>query len=374
MNTTTWAIIVDAYRDLNSRKIFWIVFYLSLVAIAAFGLVGVSNHSITVMGWAMLPNVDDAEYHYKKMFSLLVVGFYFTFIAAILALVSTASIFPEFMAGGAIDLYLSKTIGRTRLFMTKYLAGLLFVTLQVSVFTLGSFLVMGIRGHVWLPSLFLAIPIVVTFFSYLYGICVLLGVLTRSTLASLLLTILVWMFIAAVDYTDVFMTQYVEAAPFQEHIFQREIGRIDDQISTLEADKIAVGKQPATTQAKNRLQDDADQLDRLQMRRQMAKTQLQQVTPGAMSTTIQKVVVTLKTFVPKTRETTALLDRYLLPDEELQKAANRDIEDDPTQKQFSAEDVDPMRKRSVWWIVGTSLGFEALCVGLAAWIFKRRDF
>jgi hypothetical protein len=33
-----------------------------------------------------------------------------------------------------------------------------------------------------------------------------------------------------------------------------------------------------------------------------------------------------------------------------------------------------MRARSEWWIVGTSLAFEGVVLGLAAWIFCRRDF
>ena len=33
-----------------------------------------------------------------------------------------------------------------------------------------------------------------------------------------------------------------------------------------------------------------------------------------------------------------------------------------------------IRSRSVWWVVGTSLGFEAVVLALAAWIFSRRDY
>jgi len=52
--------------------------------------------------------------------------------------------------------------------------------------------VLGIRGGVWEPGLFISIPIVVIFFSYLFAICVLLGLITKSTIASLLLTLLIW--------------------------------------------------------------------------------------------------------------------------------------------------------------------------------------
>jgi hypothetical protein len=30
--------------------------------------------------------------------------------------------------------------------------------------------------------------------------------------------------------------------------------------------------------------------------------------------------------------------------------------------------------RNAWWIVGTSVGFVALVLGIGAWYFRRRDF
>jgi hypothetical protein len=33
-----------------------------------------------------------------------------------------------------------------------------------------------------------------------------------------------------------------------------------------------------------------------------------------------------------------------------------------------------LNKRPIWWIVGTSLGFEAVVLAVAAWIFCRRDY
>src|SRR5580692_11650279 len=97
--------------------------------------------------------------------------------------------FPDLLTGGSIDLYLSKPISRLRLFLTKYFTGLLFVGFQVGAFSAASFLVLAIRGQVWIWGVFLAIPIVLVFYSYLYCVCVLIGVLTRSTLTAILLTI-----------------------------------------------------------------------------------------------------------------------------------------------------------------------------------------
>ena len=95
--------------------------------------------------------------------------------------------------------------------------------------------------------------------------------------------------------------------------------------------------------------------------------------PPAWLGNVQKTVVAVKTFVPKTRETTALLDRFLLPDWEIAKAAAKG-EEERGEPEMELAQMDPTRGRSVWWIVGSSLMFEVFCVGLAGWVFVRRDY
>ena len=170
---------------------------LTLVAVVVFALLGINEKGMTFAVWTfevpgLNSNLISEGTFYKMYFVNLGIGIWLAWIATILALVSTASVMPDFVSSGSIELALSKPIGRLRLFLTKYVAALLFVVLQVAVFALGSFLVIGIRGGAWLPTVFLAIPIVTVFFSYLYCICALLGLITRSSVASLLLTILIW--------------------------------------------------------------------------------------------------------------------------------------------------------------------------------------
>ena len=221
---------------------------LSVVVIGVFSAVGATNDTLSVLWWDVPGDFPNAKLMYKMIFSQFVIGFYLTWIAAILALISTASIFPDFLTGGAIDLYLSKPIGRGQLFLTKYVAGLLFVTLQVGVFSVAGFLVMGIRGHSWEPGLFLAIPIVVVFFSYLYGICALVGVMTRSTMAALLLTILAWFFIWTIDRADAFLTSNTEAAPMRQKLAKREADQLGRRIAAMEKRRAAETQKAAATQ------------------------------------------------------------------------------------------------------------------------------
>ncbi len=64
---------------------------------------------------------------------------------------------------------------------------------QATFFIVLLFLVVGWRWHVWFPGLLWSIPLVVMLFSYLYCICVAFGLWTRSSIASLLLTLAMWL-------------------------------------------------------------------------------------------------------------------------------------------------------------------------------------
>src|SRR5262245_51901088 len=120
---------------------FWIVMILSLVCVAALASIGiyertddsgrVTDSGITLLTWEFKLQLFDVFRPSRKLFYNLLfftVGFkvWLAWAATVLALVSTAGIIPDFISGGAIDLMLSKPIGRLRLFLTKYVAGLLF--------------------------------------------------------------------------------------------------------------------------------------------------------------------------------------------------------------------------------------------------------
>jgi ABC-type transport system involved in multi-copper enzyme maturation permease subunit len=394
----TAALFVDAYRELNAKKMFWVVLGLTVLAMLAFSLLGANDRALTFLWFEPLGPMPGARLLYKIIFSYAVVGIWLTWIATILALISTAGIFPDFVTSGSIDLYLSRPIGRLRLFLTKYAAALLFVTLQVTLFAVMSFIILGVRGGTWEPSIFLAIPLVVLFFSYLYSVCVLLGVMTRSTVAALLLTFLVWTGIFLVDYVDYKVAQFthsVSIAARQEARQNAIIARTRDRALALPP-----GPEREDTLAR------VDRMEKAQA--EMRETRAHVAT--AMKRT-QMVTFSIKTLMPKTRETINLMDRYLFSDESLRRMvqAQEASDTEPGQEELPEENsaaiagtmpatvpasmtaeqqrvnqaegldmfvqmMDPTRDRSAWWVVGTSILFEALVLSLAAWIFVRRDY
>jgi hypothetical protein len=84
-----------------------------------------------------------------------------------------------------------------------------------------------------------------------------------------------------------------------------------------------------------------------------------------------RVLHGIKSFLPKTAETSDLLQRSLVDLAELPPGLFGESQrpDVATQKL-----IETYRNRSVAWIVGTSLAFEAIILALAAWVFCRRDF
>ncbi len=365
----TWAIFVDAYRELNSKKMFWLVLILSAFFVLGFAAVGVKQHTLIFLGYQSgIPISSEPAEFYKFCFNLLGVHFWLTWAAMILALVSTAGIFPDFMAGGSIDLFLSKPIGRLRLFTTKYLAGLLFVALQVGLFCTASFFVIGFRGGTWEPGLFLAIPIVLCIFSYLYCIMVLVGVLTRSTIASILLTVLFWFLLFILTSAESGLLMFRIAGDRRSTVLERQIHDADERIATLQARPDETGARLRQYEAR-----------RTALQRDLAETQR----TAKPINLIHRIVFQVKTVLPKTADTLKLLDRALSQVAQLPPVPEQSEPVDPLSDQRNVQPGDPevMREylqaeqgRSVAWVLGTSLAFEAVIVAWAAWRFCRRDF
>jgi len=378
----TAALFLDAYRELNARKLFWITMILSGLVVLIFGLLGIDERGISFAGFrfdfiGVTSNELPIDVFYLGLFSSIGIGIWLTWVATILALISTSSIFPDLITGGSIETMLSKPIGRTRLFLTKFATGLLFVALQVGVFATLSFLVIGLRGGVWEPGIFLAVPIVVVFFSYLFSVNALLGLLTRSTIAALLVTGVFWFALFIVNAGDAMLIQFREQS---RYVYERRADRVanaesfarDAAMQRREREGLPVegyepteeelvAANPALSLVRLRVTESQDDLEQLQ--------------------TWSKLVFSIKTVLPKTGETAGLLERNLIDldainidesDPDLPEADTGDVPIDQDEVSRRVQQV--YRDRSVGWVLGTSLAFEAVVLAIGCGIFARRDF
>lgn len=369
--TQTAAIFLDAYRELNAKRLFWITLIISGVFVLAFALIGVGPGKMTFLAWEWSESHPEATYK-ALLLGTVVIGVWLTWAATILAVITTAGIFPEMISGGSIDLFLSKPISRLRLFLTKYATGLLFAFLQVSLVTLAVFVVVGFRLGEWKPALFLAIPIVICFYSYLFGICVLLGVATRSTVAAILLTLLAWLALFGASFFERQTNFWTYANEARAARFSRalEIAPPDASPATQPADA-SRGAAESRHDRLVRLRDDAR-------------------SSAGNARRLHGVAYTLLTVLPKTGPTIDLLDRVLITQSELDALLQHIPPEDlmvvpPDDDQGAMTDVYAQaiakikvardeRSRSLGWVIGTSLLFEAVMLALAAWVFCRRDY
>ena len=352
----TWAQFVSAYRELNARKLFWVALALNALVIGAVAAIGIDEKGISIFGYELsIPGVNTKIFPDGRLYKLIIttvgVSFWLSWLSTILALLSTASMFPDLATGG-VDTLLSKPIGRARLFLTKFATGLLFTTLQVSVFAVLAFLVLGLRGGVWELGVFVVVPLMVVFFSYLFVIQAVVGLVTRSPIASVIVASLFWIFIFLVHAGEQFTL-------FGRTASRLEIAGIEKKIESLQTDEAKQGLEPRLEEQRA---DDANW----------------RLAHG--------IFFAVKTVLPKTTETADLVAREI--NARVNDSGDEEpAEDDNTRRQrgfFRSQFVnerklraaieEEMAARPVSWIVGTSLAFEAIVLGLGVWYFRRRDF
>jgi hypothetical protein len=371
MITQTWAMFVDAYRELCAKRLFWLVLLLSFAIAAVFAAIGINENGITVLVWELpIPifstQVMNRETFYKLVFANFGFKIWLTWAATILALISTAAIIPDFVSGGSVELSLSKPIGRMRLFLTKYLTGLLFVALQVSAFSVTAFLVIAWRGEALVWKIFLGIPLVILFFSYLFCVSALIGLLTRSAVAAVLGTAVVWFVIFVVHFGDNMLLMARVYTELEAHDAAAAVERLEAGESAADIDR-RYGRRRGMFDQPQRLVLDSPRA--VQDWETDARRQHQRWSR------VHTAAYSLKTVLPKTSETMDLLERWMIDWGELE--GLRGMAQNQQREQggrVQREMEQRLRARSPTWIIGSSLMFEVMVLVLGAWYFSRKDF
>jgi ABC-type transport system involved in multi-copper enzyme maturation permease subunit len=388
MMTQTVALLVDAYRELCAKKLFWITMILSVVVVIVFAMVGINERGMTFLFWQLPSSLNGVTITsetmppgllYRTMFAALAVPYWLSWVAVALGLVSTAGMIPDLIQSGTIEAVLSRPIGRVRLLLTKFAGGLLFMTLQVGVFSLLVFLVIAIRGKSLAPEVFLAVPIVVAMFSYLFALCVLLGLLTRSTIAALLLTALFWLVLIIINAGDAISVSIHEQIKASGRVEQARVERMERNatLALLEernAERIDQSLEPIDALEAPPTRAELDARD---IRLPPTRAKLEELQSGErLAARWRSWIYLSKAVLPKTGETINLLGRWTVDEEELHKLGGPEPESDEERaiQEGSQATSEALGKRPLWWVLGTSFVFEALVLGIAVVIFKRRDF
>jgi ABC-type transport system involved in multi-copper enzyme maturation permease subunit len=136
-----------------------------------------------------------------------VIGFG-SWIAVLLGVVITAFFIPNMLRKGTVDLLLAKPISRPTLICYKYLGGLTFIFFSTIYAIGGIWLALGIRSGLWANGTLLLIFTITFFFAILYAVSTLVAVVTRSVVASILVTILAWFVFFVIGQAYNFVDEY----------------------------------------------------------------------------------------------------------------------------------------------------------------------
>lgn len=121
-------------------------------------------------------------------------------VTILVSIVITAFFVPNMLRKGTIDMLIVKPISRPLLLIYKFLGGLSFIALNTTIAVGGVWLALGLRSGIWSTGFLASIPVLTFFFAILYSASTLFAVLTRSPIATILLTCLVWAFLFAVGF------------------------------------------------------------------------------------------------------------------------------------------------------------------------------
>jgi hypothetical protein len=109
-----------------------------------------------------------------------------------IAILVTASIIPQMLDAGAIDLLLSKPVSRPLLFLSKFIGGCGFILMNATLMIVGLWLIVGLRFDIWSNGLLLTIPVFVFVFAVYYSVSTLAAVIWRNAVVSIVISILFW--------------------------------------------------------------------------------------------------------------------------------------------------------------------------------------
>ncbi|HUR27502.1 MAG TPA: ABC transporter permease [Planctomycetota bacterium] len=210
MSETTKALFKDALYQVLDNKVFRLLVILVAVLVLPTFLIAAKPDRVVLFFGAY-------EYEYAKVFEwfgnlvrpanpedaaatviqgaqqLLVDGIAGTF-GLIFAVAATAFFVPQMVEKGAADTVFSKPVARSTLFLSRYFAGILFVAILASVLVGGMFLGFLVNSGYSDTGFLWSVPVVIYKYAVLHALSLLVAVLTRSSIAAILTTLMFFAF------------------------------------------------------------------------------------------------------------------------------------------------------------------------------------
>jgi hypothetical protein len=136
-------------------------------------------------------------------------------VGILIAILVTASVIPDMFREGSLHLLLSKPLGRSLLFLTKYIGGCAFVVVCVTPLVFGIWFLLGTRIGIWNHSILLALPVFLMIFAVYYSVSAWAGLVWRNALLSIMAVLIFWGCAAFLRYVVGFVVIAAVQVPYR---------------------------------------------------------------------------------------------------------------------------------------------------------------
>lgn len=210
-------IVAETMQMLRARFLFWASGIITLLIALLFASLHFDGDSVSILfgvldfdslGAGMQQSENSVLY--QQVFRDGLVPFWLGSGFIVLSLITTASVFPEMIRGGLLEVTLSKPISRSKLILAKYFSCLLYVASSVFVFCLVCGVAIYSRTGLVNLSVFWAVPIVSMAYACIAGVMLWIGVWTRSSLMALLASFLFWGLSWGMQVAEIGVRQNIE--------------------------------------------------------------------------------------------------------------------------------------------------------------------
>ena len=175
----------------------------------------------------------DAQAVVIEVVLTLVFDYVVGWFGVLFCIAATAFFVPNMIEKGAADVLFHKPVSRLTFYLARYLSGLLFIgilsIILVGGMQLGLLLVSGYND----PGIIFGALQLIYVFGAIYSVCMLVGVVTRSTVGAILLTVLFFMFNGCIHGIWAGIEQ---GASFRESEMEKDIQKAeeDDNLEMIE--------------------------------------------------------------------------------------------------------------------------------------------
>jgi hypothetical protein len=139
-------------------------------------------------------------------------------VAMMVAIVITSSMIPDMFQTGSLHLLLSKPLSRNLLYLSKYLGGCIFVSMNIAFLVIGLYLYCGIQLQIWNSGILWCIPLFIFYFMIFYSVSALAGLVWKNPIICVVVTAMFWAVCFTLGFVRDLTQAFLQGPPTVQHI------------------------------------------------------------------------------------------------------------------------------------------------------------